>query len=186
MLLNALSTGTSAWIFIWQHLVSIELSKFLYRNKNKLSGISLNIFLFAFSIVFGVGSVLLIFLVFCVVFFVLFVFVLCLVYTTLPVALDCQFLITPSVFSNVYFDFWGLSEEWLFPCLLLSIITVKSFIFNNHELQETYWIKRVLKSGTDRFYLRNKSWKSECVGSFNMGWRILVFYPEPQARDKIY
>jgi hypothetical protein len=34
--------------------------------------------------------------------------------------------------------------------------------------------------------LRNKSWKPECVGSFNMDWRILVFYPEPEARDKIY
>jgi hypothetical protein len=34
--------------------------------------------------------------------------------------------------------------------------------------------------------LRNKSWKSECVGSFNMNWRILVFYPEPEATDKIY
>jgi hypothetical protein len=32
--------------------------------------------------------------------------------------------------------------------------------------------------------LRNKSWKPECVLSFNMGWRILVFYPEPEARDK--
>jgi hypothetical protein len=29
-------------------------------------------------------------------------------------------------------------------------------------------------------YLRNKSWKPECVGSFNMDWRILVFYPEPK------
>jgi hypothetical protein len=27
-------------------------------------------------------------------------------------------------------------------------------------------------------YLRNKSWKPECVLSFNMGWRIVVFYPE--------
>jgi hypothetical protein len=24
--------------------------------------------------------------------------------------------------------------------------------------------------------LRNKSWKPECVGSFNMDWRILVIY----------
>ena len=30
------------------------------------------------------------------------------------------------------------------------------------------------------------SWKPECVGSFNMDWRILVFYPGPEARDKIY
>jgi hypothetical protein len=36
------------------------------------------------------------------------------------------------------------------------------------------------------FQLRNKSWKPECVGSFNMDWRILVFYSEPEARDKIY
>ena len=35
-------------------------------------------------------------------------------------------------------------------------------------------------------YLRNISWRSECVGSFNKGWRILVFYPEPEARDQIY
>ena len=34
--------------------------------------------------------------------FVLFVFVLCLVYPMLLVSLDCLFLITPSVFSNVY------------------------------------------------------------------------------------
>ena len=33
--------------------------------------------------------------------------------------------------------------------------------------------------------LRNKSWKPECVGNFNMDWQILVFYPEPEARDKI-
>ena len=35
-------------------------------------------------------------------------------------------------------------------------------------------------------YLRNKSWKPECVLSFNMDLRILRFYPEPEARDKIY
>jgi hypothetical protein len=32
---------------------------------------------------------------------------------------------------------------------------------------------------------RDKSWKPECVGSFNMDWRILVIYPEPEAREKI-
>ena len=39
-----------------------------------------------------------------------------------------------------------------------------------------------LKAG----YLRNESWKPECVGNFNMDWPILVFYPDPEARDKIY
>ena len=34
--------------------------------------------------------------------------------------------------------------------------------------------------------LRNKSWKPECVLSFNMDWRILVFYLEQKARDNIY
>ena len=37
-----------------------------------------------------------------------------------------------------------------------------------------------------RVYLRNKSWKPECAGSFNTDWQILVFYPEPEARDTIY
>jgi hypothetical protein len=40
---------------------------------------------------------------FCVVFFVFFVFVLCLVYSKLPISLDCPLLIALSVFSNVYF-----------------------------------------------------------------------------------
>jgi hypothetical protein len=30
--------------------------------------------------------------------------------------------------------------------------------------------------------LRNNSWKPECALSFNMGWRILVFYPERKRR----
>ena len=41
------------------------------------------------------GSMLLIFLVFCVVYFALFVFVLCRVYPMLPVSLDCSFLTAP-------------------------------------------------------------------------------------------
>jgi hypothetical protein len=40
--------------------------------------------------------------------FVSFVFVLCLVYPMLPVSLDCLFLITPSVFSNVYLQFFWI------------------------------------------------------------------------------
>ena len=50
------------------------------------------------------GSVLVIFIVFCVEFLDLLVcFVLCLVYPTLPVFLDCSFMIAPSVFCNAYF-----------------------------------------------------------------------------------
>jgi hypothetical protein len=51
---------------------------------------------------FLVGSLLVIFLVFCVVFFVLFAFVLCRVYPIMPVSLDCPFLIARSVFPNIY------------------------------------------------------------------------------------
>jgi hypothetical protein len=43
---------------------------------------------------------------FCVVFFVFFVFVLCLVYSKLPISLDCPLLIALSVFSNVQFLYW--------------------------------------------------------------------------------
>ena len=51
---------------------------------------------------FGLCPRLLIFLVFCIVFFVSFVFVLCLVYPILSLSLVCPFLIAPSGFSNVY------------------------------------------------------------------------------------
>jgi hypothetical protein len=53
----------------------------------------------------NMGSALLIFLDFCVVlFFVLFVFVLFLVRPMLSMSLDCQFLITPPLFCNLYFQ----------------------------------------------------------------------------------
>ena len=52
---------------------------------------------------FLVAFELLIFLVFCAVFFVFFVFVLCRVHPMLPVSLDCPFLITSSVLSDAYF-----------------------------------------------------------------------------------
>ena len=47
-------------------------------------------------------AVLLIFLVFCVVYFTLLVIALCRVYPMLPMPLDCPFWIATSVFSNVY------------------------------------------------------------------------------------
>ena len=63
--------------------------------------------------VFVVGSVLLIFLVFCVV-SPLFVFLLCLTCPMLPVSLGYPFFIAPSVFSNVYLQ-WiskGYNMNW--------------------------------------------------------------------------
>ena len=45
---------------------------------------------------------------------------------------------------------------------------------------------QIIYTPVARDCLRNKSWKPQCVGSFNMDWRILVFYSEPEARDKIY
>ena len=59
---------------------------------------------------------LVVFNTYCVVFLVLFVFLLCLVYSMLPVSLEYPFLISPSVFSLVY-----LLEFPLFVLLLLLI-----------------------------------------------------------------
>ena len=55
-----------------------------------------------------------------------------------------------------------------------------------HKISKFQNVHKISKLITRNSYLRNKSWKPECVGSFNMDWRILVFYPEPEARDKIY
>ena len=51
--------------------------------------------------------------------FVLFVFILYLVCPKFPVSLDCQFLIAPSVFSNVYFFFKLYPSLLIFPFLIL-------------------------------------------------------------------
>ena len=72
------------------------------------------------------GSVLLIFLVLCVVFFVLFVFNLCLVYSMLPVFLECAFLIAPSVFSNVYLMEFILVQVDKYVCDVI--------VYGNHQV----------------------------------------------------
>ena len=43
-----------------------------------------------------------------------------------------------------------------------------------------------IKESLRIYWLRNKSWKPECVEGFNMDGRILVFHPEPESRGKIY
>jgi len=58
--------------------------------------------------------VLLIFLMFYVVFFALFVFVLCLVYSMLPVSMHCPFVIAPSDCSNVYLIYYMCNTIYLY------------------------------------------------------------------------
>ena len=66
-------------------------------------------------------------------------------------------------------------------------ITTTVVALNCHNMQSFEWIYSVLSSSTIIkliyivhlvLYLRNNSWKPECVLSFNMGWWKLVFYPE--------
>ena len=54
-----------------------------------------------------------------------------------------------------------------------------AYMYAEEHSQQIYMINSMVE-------LRNKSWKPEYVGNFNMDWRILVFYPEPEARDTIY
>jgi hypothetical protein len=72
-----------------------------------------------------VGSVLLLFLVFCVVFF----FSLRLVFLMLPVSLKCPFLIVPSVFSNVYIEYFLPLFLFMVCQYMRSFICVVSFLF---------------------------------------------------------
>ena len=51
------------------------------------------------------------------------------------------------------------------------------------EERNSFIMKIVGKLYLLKIRLRNKSWKPECVLSFNIGWQILVFYPEPEARS---
>ena len=60
---------------------------------------------------FLVGSMLFIFLVFCVVFLLLFVFIMCLVCPVLMVSRDCGFMSAPSGISDIYFQILRNSEK---------------------------------------------------------------------------
>ena len=93
------------------------------------------------------GSVLLIFLLFFVelcFLFVLFVSVLCFVWPVLPVSLDCSFLITPLVFSNVYYGKGSVQ-----PCHRYDERFYGSFLFAYtyaimayyHHCCVVYWIQ---------------------------------------------
>ena len=55
-----------------------------------------------------------------------------------------------------------------------------------YEALPSKWASQKPSYKKSGWYLRNKSWKPECVLSFNMGWWMLVFHPQPEARDKIY
>jgi hypothetical protein len=78
---------------------------------------------------------------------------------------------------------------------MYELVTIKNtqvpiFIFNlflglHFYLEWADFVSFVFIVENVKGYLRNKSWKPECVGSFTMDWRILVFYPEPEARVKI-
>jgi len=80
---------------------------------------------------FLVGSVVLIFLAFCVVFFVLFVFVLYLVCPMLAVSMDCPFLIASSVFPNLYLN----------PC----IVSIQEMKTRDSNFMCKIWIIEISK-----------------------------------------
>jgi hypothetical protein len=109
----------------------------------------------------------------------------------------CTLKVWFAMHTSVHFE---LSEYWSYSNnehkIYLYEISVK--VSNNSQLwSKGFWIVlleeekcivvvRYLKISIKYCYLRNKSWKPEFVLSFNMGWRILVCYPEPEARDTIY
>ena len=77
---------------------------------------------------FLVGSVLFIFLVFCVVFLLLFVFNLCLMCPVLTVSLDCPFFIAPSGFSDIYFQILRNSKKGILKFFVLLVSLSDAYI----------------------------------------------------------
>jgi hypothetical protein len=82
------------------------------------------------------------------------------------------------LFSNAE---WNYNREWEKSKYLDNISVLPTSIF-------ILWqICRRRSSRSSRRFCRSPAHfgNPHCVGSFNMDWRILVFYPEPEARDKI-
>jgi hypothetical protein len=93
----------------------------------------------------------------------------------------CPFSIAPTVFCNVFYHEYSWWKKWFQKRVLHTKLEIYVFI-----TQTIHLTLLNLTLCVDPGELRNKSWKPVCVLSFNMGWRILVFYPEPETRDKIY
>jgi len=88
-----------------------------------------------------------------------------------------------SVECAIFYFYTSLKERnrWTFLAKVLHSDSCKLyFIFIFARLQ---WKDSGVISCIAR-YLRNKSWKPECVGSFNMDWWILVFYPSQKRGIK--
>jgi hypothetical protein len=79
--------------------------------------------------------------------------------------------------SVQYKNIWKEKES---ECNILIICRYVNVVKNQRKI-----IKQTKNSQEIWEKLRNKSRNPECVLSFNMDWRILVFYPETEARDKI-
>jgi hypothetical protein len=86
-----------------------------------------------------------------------------------------------------------------FPVITVHVDELSSARIWQHKLCATYsvsvninnYIAVFQSKYTTVFVLleymnQNNSWRPECALSFNLGWRILVLYPEPEARDTIY
>ena len=71
------------------------------------------------------------------------------------------------------------NDHWMVP------YNVYGFLFFIRRTQETpKGVKKDVSIYMGIDYLRNKSWKPECVLSFNMGWQVLVFYTEWELGQK--
>ena len=120
----------------------------------------------------------------------------------------CVECIYVSSFYDCFIEFWKCSDNVVSFChSFCYICTIRTrsygswiynYLCNEYSIQH-YVIKlvsdlrhvgglfRALYFRCSELYQnRNKSWKPECVESFNMDWRILVFYSEPEVGDKIY
>jgi hypothetical protein len=88
---------------------------------------------------------------------------------------------------NVHVD--ELSSAWIWQHSLCATYSANVNINNRLPIKVYYRIctERYLRNVSFTLnYLRNKSWKPECVGSFNMGWQIWVCYPEPELKLKTH
>ena len=95
--------------------------------------------------------------------FIMFVFVLCLVYPMLWVSLDCQFLISPSVFSSVYlFNGSNLTPSieslYIVNKYDINIVTLCFILITNapHPTQKSwFYLVTFIKAGSNTIRCSN-------------------------------
>lgn len=117
---------------------------------------------------------------FCLEFFSLLIFVLCLVCPVFPVFVDCPFLITASVFSNIYFQnvrqILRRDMSLIMSILLSVFFFLKASFFRQTIIGKFLFINAIVRLAYTKFQAQNFSMEQIHLQVVTFPVKLICFY----------